>query len=282
LIVKGATNKDKILWQSIPNKGFLSSADGSFSTIEYDGFFGLIDQPNQRTNIQTIDSISYVNGAYLLIRGQLKYSGTLSSPSFYNSYFYSVNFTNPIQNNLAFDVNVIPVPVVPTSNDVKTSNIRIYLNFASIDKNEMYFGFGEQSVMDNSGRCVPILTSEGGVGRGLEPISWLINAFRKGIGGSPQTTYTAVPHYMTSNMRSLFLENTELTIFNFMKTKSSGEIEIELITSSTLDSAKSLKGRILQGDTPTDLVAAYTLYSGRQKPLPDWVTTGGAIVGMCV
>jgi sulfoquinovosidase len=75
-------------------------------------------------------------------------------------------------------------------------------------------GFGVQySVWDFKGRRVPILVSEQGVGRGLEPITSTMNARNNG-GGSWNTTYYPVPHYITSTNKSLALENTEYGLFD--------------------------------------------------------------------
>lgn len=133
-------------------------------------------------------------------------------------------------------------------------------------------------MVDNSGRCVPILTSEGGVGRSLEPLTWIENIFKKGVGGSQQTTYTAVPHYVTSSMRSFMLENTDFAVFNLARANKQ-EIEIELVTPN-LVLTSTLNGRIIRGATPSEIVSAYTTFSGRQRALPDWITTGGAVVGL--
>ncbi len=36
----------------------------------------------------------------------------------------------------------------------------------------------------------------------------------------------------------------------------------------------SVSALILDGDTPLELVSAYSLYSGRMRPLPDWIMNG--------
>jgi alpha-glucosidase (family GH31 glycosyl hydrolase) len=41
----------------------------------------------------------------------------------------------------------------------------------------------------------------------------------------------------------------------------------------------SVQGRILQGDSPTELIKSYTGSTGRPPVLPRWITSG-AVVGM--
>jgi sulfoquinovosidase len=40
-----------------------------------------------------------------------------------------------------------------------------------------------------------------------------------------------------------------------------------------------MRGQILGGDTPAELIAQYAEYSGRMRPLPEWIL-GGAVVGL--
>ena len=97
---------------------------------------------------------------------------------------------------------------IGTSNAIENSRFRIYLRYHS-DPSEKYFGFGEQfTTIESSGECVPILVSENGVGRGLQPLSTIVNLLFNGAGGNPRSTYTGIPHYITSSLNSLFLENT--------------------------------------------------------------------------
>ena len=45
---------------------------------------------------------------------------------------------------------------------------------------------------------VPVITSEGGVGRGLEPITTILNELRNNQGGSPLTTYAPAYSFITT------------------------------------------------------------------------------------
>ncbi|HEX2741173.1 MAG TPA: alpha-glucosidase, partial [Rubrobacter sp.] len=145
---------------------------------------------------------------------------------------------------------------------------RVYLTYAS-SPDERFFGFGTQyTYFDMKGRMVPIFIQEQGIGRGKQPITWAVD-WKAGAGGTPYTSYASVPHYITSEMRSLFLENYEYSSFDLRK---EDRVQIGVFSSR-------MRGQILSGETPAELIGQYTEYSGRMRPLPEWVL-GGAVVGL--
>lgn len=97
------------------------------------------------------------------------------------------------------------------------------------------------------------LFREQGIGRGLEPITSILNYFGDGAGGNALTTYTAVPHYITNYTQSFFLENTEYIVFDLTH---STRISVEVYS-------PVMKGRILNGQSLIELIQEYTRYSGR-------------------
>lgn len=112
-----------------------------------------------------------------------------------------------------------------------------------------------------------MLAQEGGVGRGHVPISPAVNAASKGSAGSEDTTYYAAPHVLTSRLRSFFLANTELSIFDMT--------DPDAIRVRTY--APVVRGRILAGGSPLELVERFTEYTGRMPPLPKWVGQGAIV-----
>src|SRR3712207_4388983 len=118
------------------------------------------------------------------------------------------------------------------------------------------------------GHKVPIFIQEQGIGRGEQPIT-LAADWQADAGGSPYTSGASVPHYLTSEMRSLFLENYEYSSFDLTE---EDRVEVEVFSSR-------MAGQILNGDTPSELIEEYTEYSGRMRPLPEWVLNG-ALVGL--
>jgi alpha-glucosidase (family GH31 glycosyl hydrolase) len=77
-------------------------------------------------------------------------------------------------------------------------------------------------------------------------------------------SYASIPQYISSDIRSLFLENSEYMSFDMT--------EPDCVT-IRLESDRMI-GRILDGRTMLDLLTEYTSYTGRMNPLPDWVSDG--------
>ncbi|KAL6627681.1 hypothetical protein ACP70R_031407 [Stipagrostis hirtigluma subsp. patula] len=93
--------------------------------------------------------------------------------------------------------------------------------------------------------------------------------FNADAGGNWSTTYAPSPFYMTSKMRSLYLEGYDYSIFDLTKPD---RVQIQIY-------GNSVQGRILDGDSPTELLTSYTESTGRPPVLPKWITSG-AVVGM--
>ena len=146
---------------------------------------------------------------------------------------------------------------------------RIRLRLASVAE-EAFFGFGQQlTFMNQKGNRLPILVQEHGVGRGRPIVTRLIDTFANGGGGNPYVTEAPAPHFISSRLRSLFLENLEYSEFDL---RPADRIEIKTWSGT-------MTGRILYGETPLDLIEAYSDYCGRMRALPDWAHNG-AIVGL--
>lgn len=135
---------------------------------------------------------------------------------------------------------------------------------------ERIFGMGEQfphGRLDLKGRVITALSQEGGIGRGHLPISPAVNALSPGSSGSEGSTYYAAPHYLTSDLRSLLLENTELSVFDFTRPD---------VTTIAVH-APVMTGRILQGESPLELIERFTAYAGRMPAPPTWIDSGAIV-----
>jgi hypothetical protein len=87
------------------------------------------------------------------------------------------------------------------------------MNYQSMPE-ESFFGFGAQfTYFDLKGRTVPVLSTEQGHLRGLQPYTFALK-ISKGAAGSWSTTYAALPFYITTQMNALFLENSEYAAFD--------------------------------------------------------------------
>ncbi|GAB2267129.1 hypothetical protein Dimus_002114 [Dionaea muscipula] len=135
---------------------------------------------------------------------------------------------------------------------------------------ERFYGFGEQfSHMDFKGKRVPILVQEQGIGRGDQPITLAMNLVSYRAGGDWSTTYAPSPFYVTSKMRSLYLEGYNYCVFDLTR---QDRVQIQV-------HGTSVQGVILHGNSPTELIENFTETIGRPPVLPQWIISG-AVVGM--
>ena len=148
----------------------------------------------------------------------------------------------------------------------------LVLNYAC-DPAEAFYGFGESFTLWNlAGQRVPILVSEQGVGRGLQPITDYYNQqVAPGSGGYWYTTYAPKPLYLSSLNRSFAL-NTSFTSFFDLTLSSKGSVSLEVWATRTW-------GRLWASESLSRLLQGVTLFTGRMSPLPEW-SQRGAVVGL--
>ncbi|HYO58833.1 alpha-glucosidase [Archangium sp.] len=239
----------RTIWESIPGRAFVTAGRGTEEVHESRGLFSVEDSLEERCVDQSVTSI------VIRDRETVELRGTLSCRK--GEVGYGLRLTPVSGRQLAFTLEVED----PRYN-------RVALTQAST-KDEGVYGFGEQfSWFDHKGLRVPIVVSEQGIGRGAFPIT-LGADLTAGAGGDGHTTYAAVPHFLTSRLRSLFLEDTEVSFFDL---RDDGRITVELFSST-------MRGRIVAGTTPLELIEEYTAHAGRMRRLPDWIL-GGAVIGM--
>ncbi|KPA09323.1 Glycoside hydrolase, family 31 [Candidatus Magnetomorum sp. HK-1] len=262
LIIRHKAYPEKILWSTIPGERFVSTAEAHIEVHENRGSFDVNEDIHISLTHQILLSITKEENF-------IKLSSNLTDSTNKHHAKVDIVFTQILPGHLQFKIIVTDPQCEETESQCEPFNI-VYLHYSS-DSQESFFGFGEQFTHLNlKGHEVPIISQEGGLGRGRQPISGTINFFAKGAGGNEFTSYTSIPHYITSKFRSLFLETTEYATFNL---KEADKVTIKLYNSQ-------MTGRILSGASYLDLIERYTEYSGRMIPLPDWLNEGGAIVGM--
>jgi len=141
---------------------------------------------------------------------------------------------------------------------------------AALSEREALRGFGEQFThVDLRGHVVPVLSQEGGLGRGRWPISDAANLASPGSGGDAYTTYAAMPYYLSSERRAFFLENTEYSVFDL----TAPDRAVVRVHSG------ALVARILHATSLLGLIERFGDYAGRMPEPPVWLDQG-AIVGM--
>jgi sulfoquinovosidase len=247
---------DRIIWESGPDGNFIIAEQASATIKEFgapEGTFEITDAVSESYEKPTIEAIKSANGAATV-------SGTLGGPAG-AALRYTLAFEAVSSTHLRFVIRADG----PEAAGV--NRIRLVIGSAA---DEAIFGCGEQLTdFNQKGNILPILVQEHGIGRGRPVITELVNLFDHRSGGDPYHTGAPAPHFITSRLRSLFLENLEYSVFDM---RPADHIDIKVW-------AATMTGRILYGETPLDLIETYTEYAGRMRVLPDWAHNG-AILGL--
>jgi alpha-glucosidase len=240
----------RIVWATLPGVAFAAAGQGSEKVAESRGSFDIRDALEHVCANQTITGVTFSDN-------KVTVQGMLADAAGRDCVGYTFSLEVMGDRQLAFDLSL-----------ADSGYNRAWLTYAS-EPDEHFFGFGEQfSCFDLKGKRVPIFVQEQGIGRGLQPLTFLINLVA-GAGGRWDTSYACVPQYITSKLCSLFLENSEYAVFDL---READRVQVQAF-------ASRLHGRILQGDSPAQLIEEYTSCVGRMRPLPDWLMDG-AVVGM--
>lgn len=249
--VRHADDAARSLWETTPKYPFLQAAAADATFKEYgnpSGSFKVTDKVSFLNTFKSNNSTQSVDSSTLIIRG------TLSGPQF--DVPFRLTFKALFDNQLQFTIGL-------EGKNVSQFN-RIFLRYAS-NRDEAFFGFGHQlTYFNQKGKVIPILVQEHGIGRGLPVITQIVDLKYDGAGGNPYITEAPAPHYITSQLRSLFLENREYSVFDM---RDSNFVEVKLFSGA-------MTGRILFGRSPLNLIEEYTTYAGRMRPLPDWIHEG--------
>lgn len=224
------------------------AVQSELDATEHQGSFDIKENMGQRCQEARFDS-AMANGRTLSLSGDFADCPSLR---------FTLNFCQPEAGHLRFELTV----------DDTRYNL-IGLRTAS-DGGERIYGMGEQfphNTLNLKGRQIPVLAQEGGIGRGHIPISPSVELASPGSSGSEESSYYAAAHYLTNENRSLMLENTEYAVFDF---RQDDVIDVRVY-------AEAMKGRILLGDSPKELIERFTEYAGRMPPLPNWVDEGAIV-----
>ena len=135
---------------------------------------------------------------------------------------------------------------------------------------DLVFAGGEQfSLINMAHTRLHMISSEKGVGRGMQPLTGIMNSETPGKGGAWWTTYTHFPALLQRNGWVVIATDSDYTVFDFTAPH---RVSIE-----TQASVFSLT--VLLGSSMLDAVSRISATTGFMQPLPPWVHTG-AIVGL--
>jgi alpha-glucosidase len=245
---------DRTLFESPSNGFFIAAREGTADIREFgqpEGSFRIRDRTAATSTLQYFDTVD-TNDTTLTIGGPMSGAGEMRC---------TLSLTALSEGQLRFNLAL-------SGTDAKRFN-RIVVRCAS-EPNEAIFGLGEQlTYFNQKGKLIPIVVQEHGVGRGQLLLTQAVDAFANDGGGTPFATEAPAPHFITSKLRSLFLEGTQYSTFDFRPRNS-----IEITTFQP-----AMTGRILFGTSPLGLIEQYTTFAGRMQSLPAW-TDGGAIIGL--
>ncbi|WP_298633791.1 alpha-glucosidase [uncultured Umboniibacter sp.] len=129
---------------------------------------------------------------------------------------------------------------------------------------EAAIGFGAQfSHLNMRGLLLPIIVSEQGIGRGVEPLTSMVD-WTAGAGGKWHSSYAPIPWFFTSYGRAFWLNNDEPSWFDF---RSSDRAMIST-------AASQLKMKVYLADSPKQFISEFTADTGRMSAPPTWVDQG--------
>ncbi len=241
----------RVLFGNQRGRAFIAGGVGREKVEESRGSFFLRDAVKKAYTRQTLDAIHKAdNGDFLL-------EGTLAPVEKGAPVRYALRLSAANDHTLRFSLAFAD----PAIN-------RSYLTFVS-HEDEKLFGFGVQfTYIDMKGRYLPVLVMEQGIGRGRQPLTAIVDLVAR-AGGDWYTTYAAVPHLFSGDLRSLHLDTGAYSAFDM---RDDDFIQVSAFTGS-------LSGTLIWADSPRELIARYTERAGRMRPLPEWVHRG-AIVGI--
>ncbi len=250
---------EKVIWEADLNSRFLTYEIGKNVFKENYGAFKLRrKRASTRCYTRNITGLRSRNGEAILAGEFRARRGRLCPQGF------EIRFQNLSNKRVGFEVHLVEPKVA--SDDPRQ---RVELTYKT-NEEERFYGFGMQfTYLDLKGQKVKIISQEQGTGRGIWPLIWFQKLFTPLLHGSPLTTYAAAPHYITSELRSLYLKNYEYSEFDLRK---KNQVKVSLF-------GGQMVGEIFSGDSPLDLIQTYTSQVGRMKSIPDWFHKG-AILGL--
>jgi len=256
--VSTTDEEHRVLFSSTPGHAFIAGAlSGSFDApnAEEMGLYEFQDFAFVFSESQTLDRV--VENAKT---SSIRLEGNLLFENGKKDLHYGMVFNANSRKHVSFQVN--------TQKDTKLS--RVYLIQYS-EEEESIHGMGIQyTFMNLKGGCVPVFTQEQGIGRGLQPISSVVNLFVKHASGSYQTSYSPAAYFLTSAKQGFYLSSKDFALFDFSDVN---KVSIEI-------NATSVTGGFIVGDSHLDVIKTYTeKHAGRMRKLPDWVGDG-AIMGL--
>jgi sulfoquinovosidase len=237
------------VWETPANTAFVTAA---VADTEWRDDFGLLRVSSEHVSTWAAQTVT----AAVLDDGALRLSGELASASGDRD---RATWQAVLR---AGAPGRLDVSVAVTTDDAPAPD-RVYL-VAGLDPEERVHGLGGQTgSFDLRGRWVPVLPREQGVGRGDQPLSFLVDMAAASAGG-PDTTYLTSAVHVTSRSRGLAYTGGRISSVDL---RPDDRMVWEVWDDSASFSA-------VAATTPLDAVALHSTWAGAAEPPPAWLGTG--------
>lgn len=287
------------VWATAPGGHWAGYATGQWAIVETEGMIKFdIDVPVCSGDATIIEDAAKMGDDKVVFVGKI----TSGSRDFGAECLKEMDFnltialTDTSAKQLEITLNApgratVPMSTVPLANGIKQPFRRTTL-FTKSRPTDRVRGFGVQYTYgDMKGKVVPILSSEQGIGRGVEPITNVLNSLPGHAGGNWHTTYSATPHYIAqpgdvAGSRGVSQESDtnadEIKILpqSFWLTGSDYS-EFNLTEKNMIGAtvyAPMVAARVAVAGDPLGHIEEFTTYSGRMTAIPTWAMSG-AIIG---
>lgn len=230
------------VWESPKGEAFLGAGKGDASVVDDLGLLRVSDQLAQTWSDQRIES------ARTAADGSLVLAGTLDTD-------------DPIDWEMR--MSEAAPGLLDVSVSIDSAADRLYLS-AALDEDEGVHGFGAQSSgWDLRGTRVALIPREQGIGRGEQPLSFLVDLAASAAGGQ-DTTYLTSAVNVTDHARSIAYRGDAISSVDLRP-------DDRMIWEVWDDQATFA---LAAADTPAGAVAIHAGWTGSAPPPPAWTSTG--------
>lgn len=268
------------VWASSPGTAFLTAAIGSTGWEEHRGYFWPNVSHAATWDMQRITGVDTAGDSVTLTGVLTDSSDAEEGTSEMRLRLpFEVRFEARTEGGVTAHAEVggdAGADAARSNADVEGSELRpdlIAWTGARTDSAGVH-GFGEQfDTFDASGRLIPIVIREQGVGRGEQPLTFLADLTNTGAGGTHSMTYAAWPSYVTDDLQGVRLspDADSSHAFAIADTRTADRVGLEVW-------APEMRLELTHGETPVELLQQQFGEVDR-PPLAQW-TQEGAIVGV--
>lgn len=230
------------VWESPVGAAFIGAAKGKPNFIDDLGLLRVHDRLEQTWSEQHIASAHVNAEGSLTLAGTLEGEGTLG---------WEMTMREAAAGRM--DVSV----------SIDSAADRLYVS-AGLHANEGVHGFGAQSSgWDLRGTHVALIPREQGIGRGEQPLSFLVDLAASAAGGQ-DTTYLTSAVGVTDRSRSMAYRGDMISSVDL-------RADDRMIWEVWDDEATFA---LAAAETPADALAIQSAWSGSAAPPPTWTSTG--------